>query len=184
MGGDGLFRMDAAPHDALPDLAGPLDLASRRGRRCLGDGAKSGSHRGSDRARRRHGAKAADVTSPDTDIAAPVVVHRPLADPGEKSVRGAAVPEDEAGLKSKGSREHRSRAPVRPVRVVVRIIEHHHPESRARIVVWVPGPEADVRMTVVAEEARIVVVPLHVVRRDVVVPITVVSRGRCGRRAR
>src|SRR5213080_439932 len=76
----------------------------------------------------------------------------------------------------RSGRVDHARAAVVPVGVVVRIVEHHDPETDAGVVVRAPVWIADVAVAVVAEEARVIVVLLHVVRRDVVVPVGVAVR--------
>src|SRR5229473_510425 len=99
---------------------------------------------------RRNDAGAAQVPTAHADVAPAIVVHRPLAHPCDEEIRCLAVLEDEPGLRPVGTREHDPRAAVVPIRVVVRIIEHHDPEAHAGVVVRAPGRVAHVRVAIVA----------------------------------
>ena len=122
---------------------------------------------------RRDDARAAQVATTHTHVASAIVVHGPLAHPCDEGIGCLAVLEDEPGLRPVRAREDDPRAAVVPIRVVVRIVEHHDPEAHAGVVVRAPGRVAHVRVAVVTQEPGIVVVLLHVIRRDVVIPITV-----------
>src|SRR5690242_10543539 len=127
-------------------------------------------------ARGRNHADTAKISTTDADIPAPVVVHGPLTHPRDEGLRALSVPEDESGFGALGTREHDARAPVIAVRVVVRIVVDHDPEAHARVIVRAPVRIAHVAMAVVAQEARIIIVLLHVIRDDIVVPIPVAVR--------
>src|SRR5207247_1071831 len=77
---------------------------------------------------RRDDARATEVTTVHAHVAPAIVVHGPLAHPRDEDVRRLAVLEDEPGLGSVGAREDYPRAAVVPIRVIVRIIEHHDPK--------------------------------------------------------
>ena len=123
--------------------------------------------------RRRDDARAAQVSTPHADVAPAIVVYGPLAHPRNEGIRRLAVLEDEPGLRPVRTREDDPRAAVILIRVVVRIIEDHDPKAHAGVVVGAPGRVAHVRVAVVAQEPGIVVVLFDVVRRDVVIPLTV-----------
>src|SRR5882672_1377557 len=125
---------------------------------------------------RRDDARPAQITTPHADVAAAIVVHRPLAHPRNEGIRRLSVLEDEPGLRPVGACEDDSRVAVVPIRVVVRIVEDHDPEAHTGVIVGAPGRVAHVRVAVVAQEPGIVVVLLDVVRRDVVIPIVVAVR--------
>src|SRR5690348_6072062 len=127
-------------------------------------------------ARGRNHADTAKISTTDADIPAPVVVHGPLTHPRDEGLRALSVPEDESGFGALGTREHDARATVIAVRVVVRIVVDHDPEAHARVIVRAPVRIAHVAMAVVAQEARIIIVLLHVIRDDIVVPIPVAVR--------
>ena len=122
---------------------------------------------------RRDDARATEVTTAHAHVAPAIVVHGPLAHPRDEGVRRLAVLEDEPGLGSVGAREDYPRAAVVPIRVIVRIIEHHDPKAHAGVIVGAPVRVTHVAVAVVAQEPRIVVMLLHVVRRDIVIPIAV-----------
>src|SRR5213596_1856824 len=122
---------------------------------------------------RRDDARATEVTTAHAHVAPAIVVHGPLAHPRDEGVRRLAVLEDEPGLGSVGARENYPRAAVVPIRVIVRIIEHHDPKAHAGVIVGAPVRVTHVAVAVVAQEPRIVVMLLHVVRRDIVIPIAV-----------
>src|SRR2546430_2198968 len=123
--------------------------------------------------RRRDDARAAQVSTPHADVAPAIVVYGPLAHPRNEGIRRLAVLENEPGLRPVRTREDDPRAAVVLIRVVVRIIEDHDPKAHAGVVVGAPGRVAHVRVAVVAQEPGIVVVLFDVVRRDVVIPLTV-----------
>src|SRR5439155_6771951 len=77
----------------------------------------------------RNDARAAQVTTAYADVAPTVVVHGPLAHPRNECIRRLPVLEDEPGLRPVRTREDDPRAAVVPIRIVVRIIEHHHPKA-------------------------------------------------------
>src|SRR6266511_1074319 len=124
---------------------------------------------------RRNDADATDV--PPREAPPGVVVHWPLSLPRYETVAaglaGAPIFEDEPRLRLVRPPEHDPSPAVITVRVVPRIVVDHHPEAHARVVVGIPVRPADVAVTVVAEESGVVVVPLDVVRHDVVVPVGV-----------
>src|SRR5256884_457209 len=122
---------------------------------------------------RRDDARATEVTTAHAHVAPAIVVHGPLAHPRDEDVRCLAVLEDEPGLGSVGAREDYSRAAVVPIRVIVRIIEHHDPKAHTGVIVGAPVRVTHVAVAVVAQEPGIVVMLLHVVRRDIVIPIAV-----------
>src|SRR2546422_5039770 len=107
--------------------------------------------------RRRDDARATEVTTAHAHVAPAIVAHGPLAHPRDEDVRRLAVLEDEPGLGSVGAREDYPRAAVVPIRVVVRIIEHHDPKAHAGVIVGAPVRVAHVAVAVVAQEPRIVV---------------------------
>src|SRR5207249_97133 len=122
---------------------------------------------------RRDDARATEVTTAHAHVAPAIVAHGPLAHPRDEGVRRLAVLEDEPGLGSVGAREDYPRAAVVPIRVIVRIIEPHDPKAHAGVIVGAPVRVAHVAVAVVAQEPGIVVMLLHVVRRDIVIPIAV-----------
>src|SRR5207249_9004962 len=122
---------------------------------------------------RRDDARATEVTTAHAHVAPAIVVHGPLAHPRDEDVRCLAVLEDEPGLGSVGARGDYSRAAVVPIRVIVRIIEHHDPKAHTGVIVGAPVRVTHVAVAVVAQEPGIVVMLLHVVRRDIVIPIAV-----------
>src|SRR5947199_5543244 len=122
---------------------------------------------------RRDDARATEVTTAHAHVAPAIVAHGSPAHPRDEGVRRLAVLEDEPGLGSVGAREDYPRAAVVPIRVIVRIIEHHDPKAHAGVIVGAPVRVAHVAVAVVAQERRIVVMLLHVVRRDIVIPIAV-----------
>src|SRR5512135_2709635 len=118
----------------------------------------------------------------------PVVVDRALPLTGHEPIVPDAVPvlEDEAGLGAQGSSEDDTSAPVVAIGVVVGIVEHHDAEAHARVGVWIPIGEGCVVVTVIAQEPWVVVVLIHVVGSDVVIPVVVARRhdalGQIGER--
>src|SRR5438046_7822835 len=122
---------------------------------------------------RRDDARATEVTTAHAHVAPAIVAHGPLAHPRDEGVRRLAVLEDEPGLRSVGAREDYPCAAVVPIRVIVRIIEHHDPKTHAGVIVGAPVRVTHVAVAVVAQEPRIVVMLLHLVRRDIVIPIAV-----------
>src|SRR5947199_6943643 len=125
---------------------------------------------------RRGDAAAAQVTSTHPHVAPAVVGHRALWDARHEEAGTLPVLEDEARRRPQWPRKDHARAAVVPVGVVVRIVEQHDPETDAGVVVRAPVWIAHVAVAIVAEEARVIVVLLHVVRRDVVVPVGVAVR--------
>ena len=123
--------------------------------------------------RRRDDASPPQVLAPDPGLAATVVVHRALPHARHEDVRALAVFEDEARLRPQGPREHHPRAAVVAIRVVIRIVENHDPEANAAVIVRAPIRVADVRVAVVAQEPRVVVMLPHIVGHDIVVPLRV-----------
>src|SRR5713101_1391867 len=121
----------------------------------------------------RDDACATEVTTTHAHVAPPIVVHGPLAHPRDEYVGRLAVLEDEPGLGSVRAREDYPRAAVVPIRVIVRIIEHHDPKAHAGVIVGAPVRVTHVAVAIVAQEPGIVVMLLHVVRRNIVIPITV-----------
>src|SRR5229473_2126424 len=116
-------------------------------------------------------ADAPDISTAHAFVAPPGVAgHGTLAHPRDEGVGALTVFEDEARLWPQRPREHHAAVPVRPIGVVVRIVEHDDPEADAGVVVRVPRRVAHVRMAIIAQEAGIVVVLLHVIGRNVVVP--------------
>ena len=107
-----------------------------------------------------------------------VIVDRSLALARHEAViAGAApIPEDEAWLGTQRPCEHHPGASVVAVRVVIGVVEDDDAEAHARVRIRIPGGPAGVRVAVVAEEAGIVVVPLHIIRHHVVIPVRVVRR--------
>src|SRR5260370_218863 len=99
-----------------------------------------------------------------------VARHGRLTHPRDEGVGALPVFEDETWLRPQRPREHHAAVPVRPIGVVVRIVEHDDPEADAGVVVGTPRRAAHVRMAVIAQEAGIVVVLLHVIGHTVVVP--------------
>src|SRR5439155_789827 len=120
---------------------------------------------------RRDDARAAQVTTAHADVAPAIVVHGSLPHPSNERIRRLPVLEDEPGLRPVRTREDDPRAAVVPIRIVVRIIEHHHPKAHTSVVVGAPGRVTHVGVAVVAQEPGIVVVLLHIIRCDVVIPI-------------
>src|SRR5713226_5636423 len=116
-------------------------------------------------------ANAPDISTAHAFVAPPGVAgHGTLAHPRDEGVGALTVFEDEARLWPQRPREHHAAVPVRPIGVVVRIVEHDDPEADAGVVVRAPRRVAHVRMAIIAQEAGIVVVLLHVIGRNVVVP--------------
>src|SRR5229473_1475099 len=116
-------------------------------------------------------ADAPDISTAHAFVAPPGVAgHGTLAHPRDEGVGALTVFEDEARLWPQRPREHHAAVPVRPIGVVVRIVEHDDPEADAGVVVRAPRRVAHVRMAIIAQEAGIVVVLLHVIGRNVVVP--------------
>src|SRR5947208_16569956 len=76
---------------------------------------------------RRDDARAAQVATTHTHVAPAIVVHRPLAHPGDGGIGCLAVLEDEPGLRPVRAREDDPGAAVVPIRVVVRIVGHLDP---------------------------------------------------------
>src|SRR6266576_3444038 len=113
----------------------------------------------------------AEIATPHPHVPPAIVVHRALTDAGDKRVRRLTVPEDEPRFGTVRTREDYARTAVVAVGVIVRIIVHHDAKAYARVVVWAPVRGAHVRVAVVAQETRIVVLLLDVVRNDVVVPV-------------
>ena len=126
--------------------------------------------------RRRNDAGAAEISSPHTDVAAAIVVDGPLTNAGNECVGALPVPEDEPGLGSSRAREDHPRATVIAVRVVVGIVVDDDPEAHACVIVRAPERIAHVAVAVIAQEAGVVIVLLHVIRHDVIVPIVVAVR--------
>src|SRR5262245_49108436 len=128
---------------------------------------------------RRSDAKSVEI--PPGHTAARIVIHRTLAFACDKSVavglRRAPVLEDEARLRTVGAHEHHATAAIGPVRIVPGIVVHIHAEANARVVIRIPIRIADVAVAVVAQEPRIVVMTLDVVRHDVVIPVGVAFRN-------
>src|SRR6266853_1250860 len=122
---------------------------------------------------RRDDARATEVTTAHAHVAPAIVVHGPLAHPRDEGVGRLAVLEDEPGLGSVRAREDYPCAAVVPIRVIVRIIEHHDPKAHAGVIVGAPVRVTHVAVAVVAQEPGIVVMLLHVVRRNIVIPIIV-----------
>src|SRR2546430_16466424 len=81
---------------------------------------------------RRDDARATQVTTVHADVTPTIVVHGPFTHPGNECIRRLPVLEDEPGLRPVRTREDGSRAAIGPIRVVVRIIEHHDPKAHAR----------------------------------------------------
>src|SRR5438445_44352 len=109
-------------------------------------------------------ADAAQVTPAHADPAPAIVVHGPLRHPRDEYVRAAAVLEDEARLGPVRPGEHDMGAAVIAVGVVVRIVEHDDAEAHARVVVDRPQGIAHVGVAIVAQEPRVVVVAVDVIR--------------------
>src|SRR5213593_31551 len=125
---------------------------------------------------RRNDADTAEIASPYPHPTSPVVVHRALPHAREEVARALSIRKDEAWLGPQRPREHHPRATVVPVGVVVGIVEDHDPEADTGVVVRAPVRIAHVRVAVVAQEPRIVVVLLDIVRDDVVVPVAITVR--------
>src|SRR5438876_383986 len=98
------------------------------------------------------------------------------ADARDARVGGLAVLEDEARLEPERPREHHACRTVGAIGVIVRIVVHDDPKTHATVVVRAPGGIVHRRVAVIAQEPRIIVVPLDVVRRQIVVPVAVPRR--------
>jgi len=124
---------------------------------------------------RRNDPGAAEVASGDAP--ARVVVDRALALASDEllAARPAVAPvlKDEAWLGAIGPHEDDAIAAIVAIWVVPGIVVHVHPETHARRVVRVPGRVADVRVAVIAQEPRIVIMPLDIIRHDVIIPIDI-----------
>ena len=107
------------------------------------------------------------------DLAPLVVVHGTGADARDERVGGLPVLEDEARLGPERPREHDSRRTVGAIGVIVGIVVHDDPKTHAAVVVRAPGGIVHRRVAVVAQEPRVVIMPLDVVRCEVVVPVAV-----------
>ena len=127
-------------------------------------------------ARRRNDAPASQVGA--AHAATLGIVDRPLALARQEAVviGAAPVPEDEAWLGTQRPCEHHPGAAVVAVRVVIGVVEDDDAEAHARVRIRIPVGPAGVRVAVVAEEAGVVVVPLHIIRHHVVIPVRVVRR--------
>src|SRR6266516_204150 len=110
--------------------------------------------------RGRNRADAADVAAGNT--ASPVVVHGSLAFPRHEAITvglvGAPILENEPGLRAVRPPVHDAGAAIVAVRVVRGIVVHDHPEPDAGVVIRIPVRPADIRVAVVAQEARVAVV--------------------------
>src|SRR5205807_1308985 len=104
-----------------------------------------------------------------------IVVDRALALARHEAVvaDSPAVLEDEPRLGTHRPCERGPAAAVVAVGVVVRIVEHDDAKAHARVRVGVPDRPRRIGVAVVAQEPGIVIVLLHVVRRDVVIPSAV-----------
>ena len=129
--------------------------------------------------RRRNDAQAADIATGYTP--APIIVVGALALAGYKSLAGrtnrSPILEDVARLWAERPHEHDPGAAIVAVRIVPRVVIDEHAEPHARIGVGVPVRVTDEGVAVVAEEARIVVLALDVVRHNVVVPVGITFRN-------
>src|SRR6058998_835022 len=119
---------------------------------------------------------ATQVPSAYPHLAAAVVVHRTLRHARDEQLRGLPVLEDEPRLRSERTREGDPCTAVGLIGVVVGVVEHDDPETDAAVIVRAPVGVAHVRVAVVAQEPRVIVVLLHVVGDDVVVPVGVAVR--------
>src|SRR5881397_2729590 len=119
---------------------------------------------------------ATQVPSAYPHLAAAVVVHRTLRHARDEQLRGLPVLEDEPRLRSERTREGDPCTAVVLIGVVVGVVEHDDPETDAAVIVRAPVGVAHVRVAVVAQEPRVIVVLLHVVGDDVVVPVGVAVR--------
>src|SRR2546423_2074801 len=118
-------------------------------------------------------ARAAQISTADADLAPLVVVHGTRAHTRDEGIGCLAVLENEAWLWPERPRKNHPRRAIGAIGVIVWVVEHHDPKADAGVVVRAPMGVAHVRMAVVAQEPRIVVVSLDVIRRKVVVPIAV-----------
>src|SRR5207237_10554343 len=123
---------------------------------------------------RYNDARAARITTADPDLVPLVVVDGTGAHARDERFGCLTVLEDEARLGPERPGERHPRRTVGAIGVIVWIVEHHDPKAHAGVVVRAPGGIVHVRVAVVAQKPWIVVVPLDVVRREVVVPVAVV----------
>src|SRR5256885_1659511 len=124
--------------------------------------------------RRWYGAPQVPSASPH--LAAGVVVHRTRRHGREDQLGGLPVLEDEPRLRSERTREGDPCTAVVLIGVVVGVVEHDDPETDAAVIVRAPVGVAQVGVAVVAQDPRVIVVLLHVVGDDVVVPVGVAVR--------
>src|SRR5256884_3881138 len=137
-------------------------------RSIAGDGPRPRLHVG-----RCNDARAVRIATARADLAPLVVVHGTGGEARDARVGGLAVLEDEAGLGPERPREHDSRRTVGAIGVIVGIVVQDDPKTSAVVVVRAPGGIVHGRVAVVTQEPRVVIMPLDVVRCEVVVPVAV-----------